>query len=264
MKIGTLIFLLYAIQSFAITTDVIRLKIRDSHLIFDDKLGPEQIAITFAGRVDVNVVKKILDKLDKEKLNGHFFLTGDDAVKNPELVYQILSKGHILGSQGMAAPTNKERVTNEPSMEAEIQTGHEAVFFSAGAIYPFVRLSRRQGGIAVREMIKENGAFAFYWNIEYYSENPAQSIRDNLEREKYRGIVALTLSRDSSLVALDALIEEVKDRDLTVVTILPNEESPWIDYPPMIRKSLKQEVFKNGSLYSRKLQLNKDNEHDEI
>ncbi len=164
----------------------------------------------------------------------------------------------------MAPPNDRKKLTNEPSLEAEIQTGHEAVFFSVGAIYPFVRLSPRQGSLAVREMIKENGAFAFYWNIEYYPENPAQSIRDSLEREKYRGIVALTLNRDSSLAALDALIEEIKDRDLTVVAIVPNEESAWVDYPPMIRRSLRQDVFKNGSWYSRKLQLDKENKHDEI
>ncbi len=264
MKIGILIFLLFVIQSFAVTTDIVRLKIRDSHLIFDDKLGPGQIAITFAGKMDVIVVKKILGRLDKENLRGHFFLTGDDALKNPELAFEIISKGHILGSQGMAPPNDRKKLTNEPSLEAEIQTGHEAVFFSVGAIYPFVRLSPRQGSLAVREMIKENGAFAFYWNIEYYPENPAQSIRDSLEREKYRGIVALTLNRDSSLAALDALIEEIKDRDLTVVAIVPNEESAWVDYPPMIRRSLRQDVFKNGSWYSRKLQLDKENKHDEI
>lgn len=261
MKTAILILLL-AVHAFAITTDIRRLKVRDSHLIFDDKLGPREVAITFAGKVDPLILEKILEKLNKEKINAHFFLTGNDATKYPELTFQIIVKSHVLGSQGLAAPVEKDKTTYESSMEAEIQMGHEAVFLSAGTVFPFVRLSPRQGGIAVREMIKESGAFAFYWNIEYFAQNPAQSIRDNLKREKYRGIVALTLNKTSSLVALDSLIEEIKKEDLTVVTILPNEESSWIEHPPMVRKSLREEVFMNGSLYSRKYQLNKDNEHE--
>lgn len=263
MKTGFLLIILFTIQSLAISTDVIHLKVRDSHLIFDDKLGPQQVAITFAGRVDSLVLKEILKRLADEKLKAHFFLTGDDATKNSDLVYEILNRGHVLGSQGLVAPSDRTKVTSETSMEAEIQIGHEAVFLTAGMVYPFVRLSPRQGGIAVREMIKESGASAFYWNIEYYSENPAQSIKDNLKREKYRGIVALTQSSATSLIALDALIEEIKDKDLTVMTILPNEESSWMDHPPLVRKSLRQEVFKNGSLHSRKYQQNKEHQ-DEI
>ncbi|OYZ11345.1 MAG: hypothetical protein B7Y39_19410 [Bdellovibrio sp. 28-41-41] len=252
MKPGLLFLLFLALPALAITTDVRRLKVRDSHLIFDDRLFSREIVITFAGKLDPIILPKILKKLNGEKLNAHFFITGDEAAASPDLVHDIIFAGHVLGSQGLSAPSDKEKLTTETSLQAEIQMGHEAVYASNGMIYPFIRLSPRQGGIAVREMIKESGAFAFYWNIEYFAEDPAQSIRDNLKRERYRGIVALSLGRKTTLVALDALIEEIKKEDLTVITILPNEESTWLDSPPLIRKTLREEVEKGGSIYQRK------------
>lgn len=254
MKTALLFLFFFTLQSFAITSETRYLKVRDSHLIFDDKLEPREVAITFAGKMNLTVVKKILDRLDKEKLRAHFFVTGDDATNNSDIIFEILSKNHVLGSQGLNDPMNRTRMTTESSLSVEIQTGHEAVFSSVGYVFPFIRLSPRQGSIAVREMIKESGAFAFYWNVEYFADKPAQSIRDNLKRENYRGIVALTLSKDSTVEALDALIEEIKKEDLTVVTIVPNEESGWMDNPPLIRKSMREEVLKNGSIYFRKYQ----------
>tara|TARA_B110001454_G_scaffold16145_2_gene14593 strand:+ start:2285 stop:3076 length:792 start_codon:yes stop_codon:yes gene_type:complete len=262
MKTGLLFYLLFALPALAINTDVRRLKVRDSHLIFDDRLFSREVVITFAGKLDPVLLPQILKKLGDEKLKAHFFVTGDDAAANSELVRDIILAGHILGSQGLAAPTDRSKWTNETSIQAEIQIGHEAVYASNGLVYPFVRLAPRQGGVAARELIKESGAFAFYWNIEYFAEDPAQSIRDSLKRERYRGIVALSTGRKTTLVALDALVEEIKKEDLTVITILPNEESTWFDSPPLIRKSLREEVMKNGSIYSRKHQKVKGWDHE--
>lgn len=258
MKTALFFLFFYTLQSVAITSEFRSLKVRDSHLIFDDKLKAREIAITFAGKCKPALVSKILVRLKADNLSAHFFLTGDDALNNPELVTDILASGHVLGSQGLTAPEDKSQITTESSLSMEIQTGHEAVFAAGGFIYPFIRLSPRQGSITVRDMIKESGAFAFYWNIDYFSENPAQSMRDSLKRENYRGIAALTLNQESTLEALEALIEEIRTQDLTVITILPNGESNWTGNPPLIRKSLQQEIFKNGSIYHRNNESVKD------
>lgn len=252
MKFGVIFLFLFAIHAFAISTNVIRLKVRDSHLIFDDKLNSKEIAITFAGKFNEKTFPLILKKLDDAKIRAHFFLNGDSAVERAEYVYELASRSHVIGSQGFSLARSKEQDGSMQSVLNEIQQGHEAVFATLGFVYPFIRLAPRQGSIAVRDLIKESGAFAFYWNIDYYPENPAQSIRDNLKREGYRGIVSLPLHREDALQALDSLIEEIKNEDLTVVTILPSEESSWAEVPPLIRKSLREEIQNNGSVYKRK------------
>ncbi|MBL7546177.1 MAG: polysaccharide deacetylase family protein [Bdellovibrionaceae bacterium] len=252
------IFFLWSFQTFAIISDFRYLKARDSHLIFDDKLNTREVAITFAGRIDSDILSKIVTKLEAENLTAHFFLNGDSAMENLQIVNQLASRGHVIGSQGLSVAKVKSPVANEQEMLTEIQIGHEAVFASIGFVYPFIRLSPRQGSIAVREMIKESGAFAFYWNIDFYPENPAQSMRDNLKREDYRGIVSFPLFRESTLVALDTLIEEIKKEDLTVITVLPSEESSWREHPPIVRKAIREEIQKNGSIYRRKVVERRD------
>lgn len=248
MKKGIFVFLLLAFKVYAISTDVHQLKLRDSHLIFDDKLGAREVAITFAGKIDETLLEKIIEILDKENIKAHFFINGDSAILYPKLVYKLLSKKHIVGSQGLTTPFVNNGIADKQAILKEIQYAHELLFLTTGVVYPFIRLSPRQGGIATRDMIKESGAFAFYWNIDYYPENPDQSMRDNLKRENYRGIIALPLAKGSNLIALNALIDEIKKQDLTVITIIPHEESTWLDSPPLIRKSVKDQVHKDGSL----------------
>lgn len=253
MKTLFFILIFFSGQVWSIATDIRQLKLRDSHLIFDDKLESREIAITFSGNINPEILKKILSILDSESIRAHFFLTGDSAIQYPELVYSLFTKNHVVGSQGLSTPASDELSTGTQAINAEIQTGHELVYSAVGAIYPFIRLAPRQGALGTREMIKASGAFAFYWNIDYYPENPDQSMRDNLKRENYRGIVALPLNKQSSLIALSALIEEIKNEDLTVVTIVPNQESVLLTNPPLIRKSVQEDVKNNGSIFYRKL-----------
>lgn len=251
----TLFFILihFTCQIWAISTDVRQLKLRDSYLIFDDKLEAREIAITFSGKIDPKILARILNVLDSENIRAHFFLTGDSAIQYPELVNSLFTKNHIIGSQGLSTSPNIDQTAVTQAVNTEIQAGHELVYSTVGAIYPFIRLAPQQSGLGARELIKESGAFAFFWNIDYLPENPAQSMRDNLRRENYRGIVALSLNNESSLIALTALIEEIKNEDLTVVTIVPNQESALLTNPPLIRKSVQEDVKNNGSIFYRKL-----------
>jgi peptidoglycan/xylan/chitin deacetylase (PgdA/CDA1 family) len=245
MKKIVLNLLFLSIPVLAITTDVRHLKLRDSHLIFDDRMKTREVALTFAGEIDPLILNKILEILKKENLRAHFFITGDSAIENFELVGRLFAENHVVGSNGLSKAESSDDITNE------IQVGHEGVYSALGVVYPFIRLNPRQSRISVRDMIKESGAFAFYWNIEFNSAKPAQSIKTNLKREKYRGIVSMPLDKPSTLTALTTLIDEIKKRDVTVITVLPNAESPWFDHPPLIRKAIQEEINKNGSIYKR-------------
>lgn len=64
MKPGLLFLLFLALPALAITTDVRRLKVRDSHLIFDDRLFSREIVITFAGKLDPIILPKIRARAD--------------------------------------------------------------------------------------------------------------------------------------------------------------------------------------------------------
>ena len=55
----------------------------------------------YEGRVEVNT-KLILNLFEKYKVTATFFTVGYVAEKNPELIEQIISKGHEISSHGYA------------------------------------------------------------------------------------------------------------------------------------------------------------------
>ena len=64
---------------------------RTLSLTFDD--GPDQIS-----------TPKLLDLLSRERVSATFFVTGQQAAKNPELMRRIVSEGHALGNHTFSHP----------------------------------------------------------------------------------------------------------------------------------------------------------------
>ena len=64
--------------------------------------GPEpRIYLTFDDGPDPEVTPRILDLLEQWQARATFFVIGEQAIRHPGLVREILSRGHGLGSHGM-------------------------------------------------------------------------------------------------------------------------------------------------------------------
>lgn len=240
--------------SFSLQMETRTLKPRDSHLIFDANLMYKEIAITFSGSIQPEILEQSLKILSEEKIKAHFFISGLSSFQYPLLTNKVLSQGHILGSQGLGKKPNQKQFSSlQESIDYEIQAGHEYLYAVTGKIYPFVRLSPRHGGIATRQFIQENGVFAFYWNIDYQEKDAEQSIIESLKKENYRGIVSLSLTNKLTVPVLKRLIQELTEQDVKIIQILPPEEGLWMERPPLIRKSIFDEIQENGSWIQRYL-----------
>ena len=67
--------------------------------------GPQDangVALTFDDGPDPIHTREVLDVLDKHDAKATFFVIGHKAEKNPELVREILERGHALGVHGFA------------------------------------------------------------------------------------------------------------------------------------------------------------------
>ena len=232
----------------------------DSHLVFDGGLGEKEIAITFGGSIDPVVTPKILDLLLTSGLRAHFFVTGLSAKKNLEIIERINNEGHVLGSYGygQSATPNAGLSFEERSqkIEEDITLGHEVVYASDAKIYPFVRLSVKTSSVEARHFVRNNNVYAFYWNIDYEDENPAESITLSLKREGYRGLAALGLGSPYALVALKQLITEIQANDMKVIVLQPPEGTDWKTRLPLIREQVKQLVSEKGSFLVLKRKAN--------
>lgn len=70
----------------------------DSYAVFDGKDG---ICLTFDQGYENGYTEVILDTLKEKNVKAVFFLTGDYAKRNKELVKRMIDEGHIIGNHGM-------------------------------------------------------------------------------------------------------------------------------------------------------------------
>ena len=63
----------------------------------------------------------------------------------------------------------------------------------------------------------------------------------------------MSLSNPQTVNVLKALIQELKNEDVTVVKIMPPQDSSWEKNPPLIPKQFIEEIRKNGSILERQI-----------
>ncbi|MBJ3773834.1 polysaccharide deacetylase family protein, partial [Klebsiella pneumoniae] len=58
----------------------------------------KQVVLTFDDGPDPEYTPKILDILDRYKIKGSFFIVGENAELNPDIIKRIYQNGHEIGS----------------------------------------------------------------------------------------------------------------------------------------------------------------------
>jgi peptidoglycan-N-acetylmuramic acid deacetylase len=94
----------------------------DSYAVFEDASG---VCLTFDQGYENGYTSSILDTLKEKNVKAVFFLTGDYAKRNKELVQRMIDEGHIIGNHGMKHKSLPS-LTYEEAKE-EIMSLHEYV-----------------------------------------------------------------------------------------------------------------------------------------
>ena len=67
------------------------------------------ISMVFEGYTDTDTMSEILDILEREGIRSTFFITGQTADDHPDVVQQILARGHGVGNYGVSATPEMEK-----------------------------------------------------------------------------------------------------------------------------------------------------------
>lgn len=62
------------------------------------KRGEQAVALTFDDGPDPEVTPRLLELLDKHAVPATFFVTGEKAARHPEIIRDILARGHTIGN----------------------------------------------------------------------------------------------------------------------------------------------------------------------
>ena len=178
------------------------------------------VALTFDDGPHPVMTPWILELLDRYHVKATFFVVGKQAAMYPDLVREIASHGHELGSH---SHTHRDlSKLDPPEIEQELVKSRAAIRQACGKV---VTLFRPPGGNydeKVRQAAAACGFTAVFWteNIGNYPGKSGNEIADAMTRKLYRGgIVLLHNGYDETQEALPALLPRLRRLRLRMDTI---------------------------------------------
>lgn len=174
-----------------------------------------RIIITFDQGYENGYTAKILDTLKEKNVQAVFFLTGDYAKKEHELVKRMIDEGHILGNHSMnhsSLPT-----ISEHDAEEEIMSLHNYVLNNYGYEMQYFRAPCGEYSEQVLETIQKCGYKTLFWSYAYVdwqlkSQPEPQTALKKLTDSAHGGEILLLHSVSSTNAEiLGQLIDSLRD-----------------------------------------------------
>jgi len=190
-------------------------------------LGPKEVVLTFDDGPLPRYTNPILDALDKYCTKATFFNVGEMAMAYPDMVKEVIGRGHTVGSHTWSHPMNLRRQGIDRAKD-QIERGFAAVALAAGTtpIAPFFRFPGLSDSGPMLAYLQERGIAAFTVDVvsnDSYIGNPRRLIQRTLAQiEKQNGgIVLFHDIKASTAKALPTILAELKKRGYKVVHLRP-------------------------------------------
>ncbi len=170
----------------------------DAFALSDEK---DRIIVTFDQGYENGYTSKILDTLKEKGVHAVFFLTGDYAKKEPELVKRMIAEGHVLGNHGMTHASLPE--LSEDKAKEEIMSLHEYVRNNYGYEMQYFRCPCGEYSEAALETVKSCGYKTVFWSYAYVDwktdsqPDPSEAL-EKLVRSAHSGEILLLHSVSST------------------------------------------------------------------
>jgi len=188
-------------------------------------LAPGEVVLTFDDGPAPRSTLPILAALAAECTKATFFVLGEMAVANPDVIREIDAQGHTLGTHSWSHP-NLKRLSDE-RMKAQIESAFAAVETSAGhPIAPFFRYPYLSYSQTSTAYLQSRNIAQFAIDIDSFdwrSRNPQSVIRQveaSLNRHG-RGIILLHDIHPSTAAAVPGLLALLKAKGFKVVHLRP-------------------------------------------
>lgn len=114
---------------------------QEALVITNDISGRQHVAIVFDGLPERKVLQQILESLKKHNAKAVFFVEGQNALEQPEMVELILNAGHKLGNYTFMGITEFEKLPAE-KMLADICRAQQAISKAAATKPELFRAGR--------------------------------------------------------------------------------------------------------------------------
>lgn len=129
----------------------------------------DKICLTFDQGYENGFTAPILDTLKEKNVKAVFFLTGDYAKRNKELVQRMIDEGHIIGNHGMKH-ASLPKLSDEEARE-EIMSLHDYVKETYGYEMKYFRPPCGEYSEKALAQIQSCGYKTLVWSFAYCDWN---------------------------------------------------------------------------------------------
>ncbi len=193
-------------------------------------LGPKEVVLTFDDGPLPRYTKPILDALDEFCTKATFFYVGQMAMAYPDMVKEVMGRGHTVGSHTWSHPMNMRALSLEKAKD-QIERGFAAVALAAGdkPIAPFFRFPGLSDSGPMLTYLQERGIGAFTVDVvsnDSYIGSPQRLETRTLEliEKQNGGIVLFHDIKASTAKALPKILAELKKRGFKIVQLRPKSD----------------------------------------
>ncbi len=174
----------------------------------------DSILLTFDQGYENGYTTQILDTLKAQNVKALFFITGDYAKSEPQLINRMLAEGHAIGNHGMKHLKTSELCPD--ALREEIGTLHDYVLQTYGYEMQYFRPPCGDYDAEALEIAQEMGYKTVFWSFAYVDWNTdaqpdLQAAKQTLVDAAHPGAIYLLHSVSSTNAAvLGDVIAELK------------------------------------------------------
>ncbi len=184
-------------------------------------------------------IKPILDILDAEDVSGTFFVVGNWAQKNVELMEEIFHRGHLLANHG-----HTDSVVYTELTAAEIQSGLEEVnnliLDVTGEATHYFTPHKGEYNPLVLETVSRLRMRTVLWTLDTVDwMNPGvEKMHERVTEKIHEGAVVLMHPTGDTVLFLKEAIPLIKNKGLAVVTMqeLLSPQNPPLNFAGILEK----------------------------
>ena len=179
-----------------------------------------RIIITFDQGYENGYTAQILDTLKEKNVTAIFFLTGDYAKKETELVRRMIAEGHMLGNHGMTHASLP--LLEESAAREELMSLHNYMIETYDYSMQYFRCPCGEYSEQALKIAQSCGYKTIFWSgahVDWLTDkqpDPAQSL-EKLTKSAHGGEILLLHSVSSTNAEiLGELIDRLREQGYTV------------------------------------------------
>lgn len=177
----------------------------------------KKIAITFDDGPSAKYTEKLLDELKKRNVKATFFVVGENAANNKELILRMKNEGHLIGNHTYSH-INLGTVSNCRAME-EIQKTNEIIREITGEDTEYIR---PPFGVYKNRYVERENMIVVLWDIDpkdwtiYDADRVAKDVISHAKEGK---IILMHDIFETSVEAAIKIIDDLTSEGYEFVTV---------------------------------------------